>query len=208
MANDGGANGRNDVLPVTGGKCNGRGSAMRSKPETSMKAHWLRLMHREALERLDDAAALRRVRPDSNASYLLELIAFELLLKFVAYTAEPENIERKKSFRHDYRKIFDALPLDVQNRLLASAGERIGPSALSDRDRVFADWTANFDGLRYPFEKYECDTAEEYAARGNQWLSEGGCLEDAVFRFHSQELFGMLYALRIEAQERLQQLQQ
>ncbi|MGP8446432.1 hypothetical protein [Burkholderia vietnamiensis] len=173
-----------------------------------MKTHWLRLMYREALERLDDVEALRGVRPDSNASYLLELIAFELLLKFTAYTAEPANIERKKSFRHDYKKIFDALPPTVQSRLLALAGERIGPSGLSDRDKVFADWTANFDGLRYPFEKYEDDTAGEYEERGSTWLSEGGLLEDATFRFHSEELFGMLYALRIEAKERLRQLPQ
>jgi len=75
-----------------------------------MATHWLRLMYREASERLDDAEALKRVRPDSNASYLLALIAFELLLKFTAYTAEPANVARKKSFRHDYKKIFDALP--------------------------------------------------------------------------------------------------
>ncbi|WP_157977859.1 hypothetical protein [Paraburkholderia kururiensis] len=87
-------------------------------------------------------------------------------------------------------------------------GERIGPSALSDRDKVFADWTANFDGLRYPFEKYEDDTAGEYEERGSTWLSEGGSLEDATFRFHSEQLFGMLYALRIEAQERLRKLPQ
>lgn len=171
-----------------------------------MKTHWLHLMYREASERLADAEALRAVRPTSNASYLLELIAFELLLKFIAYTSEPGNIERKKSFRHDYRKIFDALPPSVQSRLLALAGERIGPSRLDDREAVFADWTANFDGLRYPFEKYENDTAGEYEQRSREWLAEGGHMEKATFRFHSEELFGMLHAVRIEAEERLQQL--
>jgi hypothetical protein len=49
-----------------------------------MTTHWLRLMYWEASERLDDSDALKRVRPDSNVSYLLALIAFELLLKFTA----------------------------------------------------------------------------------------------------------------------------
>lgn len=116
-----------------------------------MKTRWLHLMYREASERLADAEALRAVRPDSNASYLLELVAFELLLKFTAYTTEPSNLERKKSFRHNYKRILDALPSSVQGRLLALAGERIGPSRLADRDKVFADWTSNFEGLRCPF---------------------------------------------------------
>jgi hypothetical protein len=94
----------------------------------------------------------------------------------------------------------------VQSRLLGLAGERIGPSGLFDQNKVFADWTANFDGLRYPFEKYENDTAQEYEDRVNRWLSEGARLEDATFRFHPEELLGMLYALRIEAGERLLKL--
>ncbi|TES60688.1 hypothetical protein E2P84_44115 [Burkholderia cepacia] len=172
-----------------------------------MSTHWLHLMYREALERLDDAEALRSIRPDSNSSYLLELIGFELLLKFTAYTSEPRNIECKRSFRHNYKKIFDALPQSTQSRLLTLAGDRIGPSGLSSgRDAIFADWTANFDGLRYPFEKYEGDTAEEYQARGDEWLKKGAPLDAATFRFHHLELVGLLHALRIEAHEQLRQL--
>ncbi|RQS26807.1 MULTISPECIES: hypothetical protein [unclassified Burkholderia] len=173
-----------------------------------MEIHWLCLMYREAFERLDDANALKRVRPDSNAYYLLELIAFELLLKFVAYTSEPGNIQRKRSFRHDYVRLFGALPEPVRDRLLRLAGERTGPSELVNYVRVFSDWKANFDGLRYPFERYENDTAEEYEERGRRWLADGAQTEDAVFRFHPQELLGMLHALQVEARERLLNLSQ
>lgn len=46
---------------------------------------------------------------------------------------------------------------------------RVSPSGLADRNKVFAGWTTNFDGLRYPFEKYENDTVQVYEERGRTW---------------------------------------
>ncbi|MDR5832381.1 hypothetical protein P9250_31525 [Caballeronia sp. LP006] len=56
-----------------------------------MTPHALRLMYRDAIERFDDVQALRSVRLSSNATHLFELLAFELLLKFVHNTTTPES---------------------------------------------------------------------------------------------------------------------
>jgi len=165
-----------------------------------MNSFGLRLMHREAMRRLDDAEAFQAVRPDSDAGYLLKLLALELLLKFVRHTSAPDQV---KAFGHSYDQIFAALPGSVQTKLLALAGERIGPSGLTEPGPILRDWSGNFIALRYPYEKYQDDTAEQYAQRGEDWIAAGASNEEAVFRFHPEELLGMLYALRLEADERL-----
>ncbi len=168
-----------------------------------MTPHALRLMYREAIERFDDVQALRTIRLSSNGSHLFELLAFELLLKFVHNTAVPESGLARG---HRYHEIFAALPQELQVDLLRVAGERIGPSDLRDHVPVLADWSHNFVALRYPYEKYLNDTAEAYLKRGDEWHAAGSQLETADFRFHPEELLGMLHALRGEAERRFAEL--
>lgn len=165
----------------------------------------LRLMHQEALQRLADADALRRsTRFDvgSDSVYLLQLLGLELLLKLLYEVA----LQKKASHCHAYEKIFKALPNGLQGKLLELIGERIGPSALSrDAVPILKDWGKNFIALRYPYERYQSFTEEQYAALGEQWIAKGSRIEEATFRYHPEELRGMLHALCVVAEEMVNQ---
>lgn len=161
----------------------------------------LRLMHREALQRLTDAEVLHgasAIDAPSDSVHFLRLLGLELLLKLVHEVV----LQEKSRHRHAYEEIFQALPTHLQSRLLKLAGERIGPSTLStDAISVLKEWGKNFVDLRYPYERYESLTEEQYTALGKQWVESGAPIEDATFRYHPEELFGMLYALRLVAEE-------
>ena len=161
---------------------------------TRKKAH-LERMYKAALEYLNDADLLRTsLNKSSDADYLLKLLAFEILLKAIAFAYD---VRPKKN--HSYRALFDSLPQDVQQRILTKAQERIGvrgggPSLLD----LFERFAYNFVGLRYSYEVYEGSTAEELRERENVWLTGGAKEEDATFTYYPEELFGLIFALGIE----------
>lgn len=153
-------------------------------------------MYREAIQRLDDAETLAcavSLGESTDSPYLLRLLGFELLLKFVY-----EVTQRKRAkFRHEYHVGFKELPIDLQDELLGLAGSWSGPSALSDNhEAVLEEWGRNFIDLRYPYEKYEGFTQEEYIAAGERWIANGASLDEAKFCYHPNELYGLLRALR------------
>lgn len=130
-------------------------------------------MHREALQRLTDAEVLHRasaIDAPSDSVHLLQLLGLELLLKLVHQVV----LQEKSKHRHAYEQIFQALPAQLQSRLLKLAGDRIGPSALSrNAISVLKEWGKNFIDLRYPYERYESLTEDQYAALGKQWVEKG-----------------------------------
>ena len=158
-------------------------------------------MHREALQRLEDAEVLDRayrVDTRSDSAHLLQLLGLELLLKLVYEI----TLQRKSTHHHAYEQIFEALPDHLQNKILKLVGERVGPSALSTNvAAVLKEWGKNFIALRYPYERYESFTEEQYAALGEQWIAKGAPIDEATFRYYPEELFGMLHALRLIAEE-------
>ena len=159
----------------------------------------LRLMRQEALQRLEDARVLATASTSafSNSAHLLSLLGFELLLKLVYELAVGSRAQG-----HKYQALFAGLPSAVQQSLLNTASERIGPSSLSTvPEKVLSDWSDNFVKLRYPYEKYEGMTEVEYQRLGEEWVARDGPLEDATFRYHPEELFGMLHALRTFAED-------
>lgn len=160
----------------------------------------LRLIYLEAVRRLHDAETLSLAMgfaEDSDSPYLLRLLGLELLIKFVF-----ESVLNKPAHGHAYEKLFDELPRELQDRILLLAGERIGPSDLGNSHKmVFKEWGANFVALRYPWEKYTNPSEEQYFEIGKKWIDEGAPLPDAVFRYHPEELYGVLEALRRVAAE-------
>jgi hypothetical protein len=160
----------------------------------------LRLMHQEALRRLQDAETLSQAMvlgERSDSAYLLQLLGLELLLKIVF-----EAALSKPGRGHEYEKLFGELPQDLQAKLLSLAGERVGPSALAvDHEPVIKEWGQNFIALRYPWERYATLNEEQYSAVGEAWVSKGAPLEEAMFRYHPEELVGFIAALRIVAAE-------
>jgi hypothetical protein len=59
-----------------------------------------------------------------------------------------------------------------------------------DVSELFATWSKNFIALRYPYEKYEGFTEEQYRARGEAWLAAGADPAAADFTYHPEELNG------------------
>lgn len=155
----------------------------------------LTLMHREALRRLDDAKVLAG-RGDS--AHLLSLLGFELLLKLVHEVI----VGQKTPHGHKYHLIFCDLPAETQKEILERAGNRIGPSALNTAaSDILKEWGENFISLRYPYEKYEGLTEDEYLSLGAQWVEAGAPLNGAQFRYFPEELFGIVEGLKQMAAE-------
>jgi HEPN domain-containing protein len=160
-----------------------------------MSNFYLTLMHREALRRLEDAQLLAG-RGDS--AHLLSLLGMELLLKLVHEVA----VGRKTSHGHKYELIFRDLPDETKNEIIQRAGNRIGPSELNTAaPDILKKWGENFITLRYPYEKYEGLTEEEYHRLGAEWIEAGAPVEKALFRYFPKELFGMVDALKQMADE-------
>lgn len=170
-------------------------SVLNSRKRVSMNPLKGRLMYREAQEVLADARALvasPRNSPFSSSSYLLGLLAFELLLKIVFEA----SVGTKAPKHHRYAEIFRLLPVSARSRILKAARTRIGPSALGRRHYiVLKELGDNFSGLRYPFEKYAHMTEAEYAKHSADWIARGGKAKEADFRHHPEEVFALMEAI-------------
>ena len=166
-----------------------------------MNALRLTLIHREALRRLQDAKTLAEANnsnPFSDSSHLLSLLGFELLLKFVYEI----SLGRAAPPTHKYHALFAALPDEIQTKIVASANARIGRSAIDGNlADMLKEWAENFVALRYPYEKYVDMTEEDYKKLGTEWASRGGQLSEATFRYHPEELFGIVHALQCIADD-------
>jgi hypothetical protein len=151
------------------------------------------LMIQEAATRLRAADVLQRAGDKSDSAYLLQLLAFELLLKVAVEKATGREAGR----HHFYDELFALLPSRTRLDLLRFAGECIGPSALSpDPSDVLKDFRANFAGLRYPHDKYGHMTRSEYEQAGAAWAASGATVATADYRYHPEELFALTTALQ------------
>jgi HEPN domain-containing protein len=149
------------------------------------------LMLRESKSRLRSADLLRTANDDADSAYLLRLLAFELLLKVIL----EESLGVAPPRHHRYGELFVTLPDEVKVNLISLAGERIGPSALSsDAIKVLDELGSNFIDLRYPYDKYVGMSEAQYRQAGMDWISAGSAPENAVFRYHPEELLGLTYA--------------
>ena len=144
------------------------------------------------MKRCASASALRSIDHSSDSAYLLDLLGFELLLKLVVEA----TCHIRAPTHHRYAELFTLLALETQDDILRLAAERIGPSTLvSDCSAVLKDLGTNFISLRYPYEKYSHMTEAEYQAAGDSWIEAGGDIAAADFRFHAEELLGLIHAL-------------
>jgi len=149
-------------------------------------------MLKEARARAADSELLSRsAAKQSDADYLLSLLAFEILLKaaHLVHVGTPKRI-------HSYVQLFNALPAEVQSGLVKAALERMSTSAdYSDMPKLLSLFSRNFISLRYPYEAYEDLSSDEYVEFGESWVARGACEEDATFVYHPEELFGLTHAL-------------
>jgi HEPN domain-containing protein len=151
-----------------------------------------KLMLQESSKRFNSSELLKASGDDSDSAYLLQLVGFELLLKVVVERSINSHVHG-----HVYQDIFNKLSQQEQDDILRVAGERIGPSALtSNHISVLTDLGSNFVKLRYPYEKYGHMTQEQYTQVGASWIAAGARTEDADYRYHQEELFGLTFALQ------------
>lgn len=150
-------------------------------------------MYKQAEGRLNDADILsKNINRETDSNYLLELLAFELLLKCIAYINTGNQLGG-----HDYLKIFNALSDEKKNNILTLATERMSASAdYSDISNLLNIWSKNFILLRYPYEKYEGMSKKEYRELGINWVTEGANIEKATFVYFPNELYGLNHALK------------
>lgn len=160
-------------------------------------------MATEASKRLHDASILSSTAGlHSDSAYLLELLAFELLLK-----ATVRIYGHKPPRNHSYCQLFDNLPPEVRDRVRQVSAARMSTAAnYSDVHLLLETWSKNFVDLRYPYERYKGMTEDEYHARGKEWLARGAPEAEAEFRYNPSELHGMIFALERELQTWLDQL--
>ena len=158
----------------------------------------IKLMYEEAVGRLNDAEILsKNIHRETDSNYLLELLAFEILLKCYAYI----NIGHH-NFRHYYDELYKALPDDKKSTLINLAKERMSTSAnYSNIESLFKNLGNHFIVLRYPYEKYEGMSEQEYLALGIKWAEDGAKIEDANFIYYPNELFGLNCALKVLVQK-------
>lgn len=153
----------------------------------------LKLMVREAEKRFADAEALQSAPVStSDSGYLLQLLGFELLLK-ACVKAHRASFGRN----HSYIDLWRKLPSDVQTKLLAAAQNRMaGVADYSDLSKLLKTWSQNFVSLRYPYEKSEGLTPDQYRARSEAWVAAGAPHSQADFVYYPHELFGLRCSLR------------
>lgn len=167
-----------------------------------MKELQIKLMHKEALKRLHDAGILKTdilMSQLSDSDYLLDLLAFELLLKSVTLIHVGRYNEN-----HNYQQLFELLPKVVRNRII----ERVAYcSQMSicwrDLQKLLILYKNNFIKVRYPFEAYKSMNEGEYIEYGDLWINLGAPLDEAELQYHHKELDGLNKALLEEIENYL-----
>lgn len=153
----------------------------------------IKLMYEEALGRLNDAEILSKsINRETDSNYLLELLAFELLLKCTLCIYIGKHIGG-----HNYKRLFTCLPREIKSKIVNIAKERMTTSAdYADLNKLLKTWSSNFIILRYPYEEYNGMTEEEYKELGITWVENGAKLENATFVYYPSELYGLIYAFK------------
>lgn len=160
-----------------------------------MKKLKIKLMYTEAKNRLNDAEILgSSLKTKSDSQYLLELLAFEMLLKAVAF------IHCKDYKRgHCYAELYKNLPIGVQKNIIERARLWAEVSLTQEKMiELLEKYEKNFIGHRYPFEKYEKMTEKDFIEYGDLWVELGALEEEAEFQNHTEELYGITKALMQE----------
>lgn len=142
-------------------------------------------MLREAEARRSDADILSAtLHRQSDADALLRVLAFEVLLKAAVLASG-----HPRASSHDYKRLWDALPSEAQDEILAVARARMpGHSDLTDLDKLLHWFQFVFSKARYGYELQDGMTPEEVREKGRLWEERGAPLDDADIQYFPSEL--------------------
>lgn len=161
-------------------------------PQDEMHRTKVERMLKEARARLADGEILSETSAtQSDADYLLKLLAFEILLKatHLVHVGPPGK-------SHSYGQLFNGLPSELQSKLVEEAADRMSTGAdYSNVPELLSIFQQNFVALRYPYEAYEHLSHEEYRRLGEAWAKRKAPEEEATFVYRPEELFGLAHAL-------------
>lgn len=156
-----------------------------------MRDH-VKRMYLEAMDRVHDADILSQsLRDRSNASTLIRILAFEILLK----SAILLHGQRAKE-SHAYAKLWLALPGRIQKELLAVAENRMpGHTDFSDLPGLLTSFQITFEKARYGYEPLEGYTLSEQRELETVWIDGGSEPAEALFSHRPSELYCLVEAL-------------
>jgi|GEM_PF-25892 NAD(P)H dehydrogenase (quinone) len=160
----------------------------------------IKLLHKEAMDRLHDAELLHKnINQKTDSGYLLELLAFELLLKTVSLI----NVG-KYCRNHNYQQLYEFLPQKIRKRILDRMKYWSEIKLTNNQlQKLLVLYKNNFSRLRYPFEAYHNMNECEYKEYGDLWTAMGASVDEAEFQYHPKELYGLCKALQEEIEKYL-----
>jgi hypothetical protein len=153
----------------------------------------VRRMFNEASDRIHDADILSEsMRESSDSSALLRVLGFEILLK-CALTACRQRFKRS----HRYADLWDGLPEDTQEKILAKARSRMpGHADLSDMPGLLRAYQYVWEQGRYFYEHYQGWQQDDVEAFGDLWIELGAREEDAEIAYFPNELRCLVFGLQ------------
>ncbi len=162
--------------------------------------HDVKRMFDEALARISDANILAEsLNTASDSSALLRILGFEILLKSAILLSG-----QLPKQNHDYAKLWRALPGYAQKEILRTATERSpGHTDFSNLDKLLLDFQFVFMKARYHYELYKGWTPEEMQDFGKLWEELGAPIDEAVVKYHPEELFSLIEGLKAYIEPRL-----
>jgi HEPN domain-containing protein len=110
-----------------------------------------RMLNEARVRAADSELLSASLAKQSDADYLLRLLAFEVLLKatHLVHVGDPRR-------SHSYGQLFSAFSSQLQEDLVKAAVERMTTSAdYSDVAKLLSVFSRDFISLRYPYEAYE-----------------------------------------------------
>ena len=144
------------------------------------------------MDRVHDADILSQsMRDRSNASALIRILAFEVLLKAAVLL---HGQEPKAS--HAYAKLWKALPGKIQKQLLTVAEDRMsGHTDFSGLPALLTSFQVTFEKARYGYEPLKGYSLSEQRELENIWLESGAEPSEAFFSHRPSELQCLVEAL-------------
>lgn len=157
-------------------------------------ANDVRRMLDEASARIHDSEILSEsLREASDSSALIRVLAFEVLLK-CALTACRCSFKRN----HNYRELWDALPENTREQILANARIRMPEHAdMSDMSTLLPAYQYVWEKGRYFYEHYEGWRQDDVEAFGKLWIELGANEEEAEIAYFPNELNCITHGLQV-----------
>jgi HEPN domain-containing protein len=152
------------------------------------------------MEYINDANILQgRLDSISNASAIIRVLAFEILLKCAIYLNNGKLLKG-----HNYDTLWEKLSTEAKEEIEKTAQERMPAQVdLSNIPNLLKELTDVFMDGRYLYEKNEGMTREEVKIKGQSWVHRGAPLEEADIQYFPEELECLICGLKSHIESKI-----